>query len=423
MRWTRSPSWDNQDLLRRLCHALDIAGLAVKHLASAGFSETKEPSSKIRREKPIAETGVLLYAASLAKQHPEVSARIRRLASELAPYARGSRMRLGLALNPALAFDYAIAHVLLTRLGYPDPNFDALLRQSRAAQANAGRERMPHRELEQQWIASLWRQCGHRGDPGFARAARRSILNYPMDLFGASDEDLYAFTHAVMYITGFGLTAAIMPRSRAVILAEAEAALARCLDAQDYDLSAEILLAWPLTGKRWSPVAAFAFRVLTAVEDRAGFLPTSATRISELKAREGLDRKLYLLATSYHTAFVMGLLCAAALQPGCAPPAKIPAQQGLRRRSKHILPFLDDDNPAPHWRKIFDDLDEPQAEALAGMLFSIALQRNAARRDLVGLEQVLRRGYDLGLAHTPIASQAAEMLERTMACAKTVCAS
>ena len=407
-RRTRSPQWDRQDLVRRLCHALDIASLAIKHLAPAGYAAGEDSSSTIRREKPIAETAVLLHAASVAMHCPEVELRIHRVARELEPYTRNSQMRLGLALSPSLALDYSLGHILLTRLGYPDPSFDALLQQSLAAQGHAGRERTPHRMLEQQWLASLWSKPV--ASPGVT--ARTSILNQPLDLFAASDTDLYAFTHAVMYVTGFHLNGTSLPRGRGTILAEAEAALARCLDAQDYDLSAEILLAWPLTGKHWSPAAAFAFRVLADVEDKAGFLPTPATRVSELKAREGADRSQYLLATSYHTAYTMGLLCAAALQPGCAPPAKISARKSPSDSAQKMMRFLDDDNTPPHWRETFEKLDPPQAESLSGMLFNIALQRKAAAHDFSGLEQVLRLGYGLGLAEIPAASQAAELLQR-----------
>jgi hypothetical protein len=414
--------WDEHDLIRRLCHALDIASLTIEHLAPAGYIDTQRPAANIRPEKPIAETGVLLNGAALAMRHPEVSARIHRVACQLQPHARSPQIRLGLALNPALAFDYSLGHIFLTRLGYPDLGFDALLRQCRASQAHAGRERVPHRALEQEWIATLWGKATSGRLRRLGRTARLSILSRPMDVFGATDEDLYAFTHAVMYVTGFQLNPASTPRSRAVILAEAEAALARCLDAQDYDLAGEILLAWPLTGKTWSPAAAFAFRVLARVEDEAGFLPTPATRVSELQAREGSNRTTYLLATAYHTAYVMGLLCAAALQPGCAPPASIPTQHATRGCSRQMLSLLDDGHAPTHWRDTFQQLDPLEADALAGLLFNIALERNAARRDFGGLDRVLRVGYDLGLAETPAASQAAEMLQRMAIYASTICA-
>jgi hypothetical protein len=45
----------------------------------------------------------------------------------------------------------------------------------------------------------------------------------------------------------------------------------RCPSMTNYDkrsdLSGEILLSWPLTGRSWSAAAAFAFHVLADVED------------------------------------------------------------------------------------------------------------------------------------------------------------
>jgi hypothetical protein len=412
--------WEQNNLIHRLCHALEIASLTVEHLVPDGFADPKNPSVSIRPEKTIAETAMLLHGATLAIAHLEVSERIHRVARQLIPHARSSQIRLGLALNPALAFDYSLAHIVLTRFGYPDANFQKLLIQCRTAQAHAGREHLPHRMMEQEWIDTLWKERRPDGHRRLERAARLSILGQPMDLFAATDDDLYAFTHAIMYVTGFQHNPALLPRSRAALLAEAESVLARCLDTQDYELAGEILLAWPLTGKHWSPIATFAFHVLAEVEDKASFLPTLSTRASELQARPGADRTHYLLATAYHTAYVMGLLCAAALQPGCAPPISISTKQGTPGSARQFLPLLDDSSKAPHWRDTFDRLDSPQGDALASLLFNIALQRSAGRRDFVALDNALRLGHALGLVTTPAASQAAELLERVAACASTL---
>ena len=412
--------WEQTNLIHRLCHALEIASLTVEHLVPDGFADLKNPSASIRPEKTIAETAMLLHGATLAIARPEVSERIHRIARQLIPQARSSQIRLSLALNPALAFDYSLAHIVLTRLGYPDADFEKLLIQCRTAQAHAGRELLPHRVMEHEWIDTLWKECRPEGHRRLERTARLSILGHPMDLFAATDDDLYAFTHAIMHVTGCQHNPALLPRSRAVLLAEAEAVLARCLDAQDYGRAGEILLAWPLTGKHWSPAATFAFHVLAEVQDKAGFLPMPASRMSELQTRQGSDRTHYLLATAYHTAYVMGLLCAAALQPGCAPPISISTKRSTPGSARQLLSLLDDSSKAPHWRDTFDKLDSPQADALTGLLFNIALQRNAGRRDFAALDKTLRLGHSLGLATIPAASQAAELLERIAAYTNTL---
>jgi hypothetical protein len=401
-------AWDKNDLERRLCHALDVAGRAVEKLAANGYSDSREPHAVIRPEKVVSETAVLLLAASAAAARDEVRGRVARLARSLIPHARSQRMLLGLCLEPALALDYATAHICLERLGYPDADFDAVLRQALRSQARAGRERVPHRVLEQAWLLARWR--GASGARSRAPAAERdSVLNRPMDLLGGSRDDIYAFTHALMYVTDFNIRPRRLPRPRAAILPEAEAALARCLDDQDYDLGGEVLLAWPLTGPSWSAAAAFAFRVLARVEDQAGFLPTPATRIARLKELEGGDRANYLLATSYHTVYVMGLLCAAALRPGRTPPSVIPAARG---GAEPLLDMLDGDGHSAHWREEFDRLAATERDALAGFLFAVALHRRTKQRDFAAVARLLQQGRALGLTDTPIASQAAEMLER-----------
>lgn len=405
-------TWDKNDLQRRLCHALDIAGRTVERLASEGYSNSGEPQDRIRPEKIVSETALLLLAASAADAGDEAGTRIRRVAGLLIPHARSERLLLGVCLEPALTFDYASAHVCLKRLGYPDAGFDALLRKAVSAQARNGRERVPHRVLEQEWLSAGWRGALDHSRHATS-AAKSSVLNRPMDLLSASRDDVYAFTHALMYVTDFNLTPGRLPRRRSLIRAEAEAALARCLDEQDYDLGGEVLLAWPLTGKSWSAASAFGFRVLARVEDEAGFLPAPSTRVQRLNELEGHNRTDYFLATAYHTVYVMGLVCAAALQPGRTPPFEIPIRRGVARgTANRILEILDADGRVAHWREDFDRLTLPERESLAGFLLSIALRRKTSQHDFDSLARLLREYHRFGLTDTPDASQSAELLER-----------
>ena len=241
-----------------------------------------------------------------------------------------------------------------------------------------------------------------------------------MDLLGATRDDIYAFTHALMYVRDFNIRPARLPRRRDVILEEAEVMLARCLDDEDYDLAGEILLSWPLTGEKWSTTAAFAFRVLAHVEDQAAFLPTPSTRISEIKALERIDRTKYLLATAYHTAYVMGLVCAAALHPGCAPPETISFDNAKPGTARQVMKVVGANGQFPHWQYEFDHLTELEADALAGFLVNVALRRRVACRDFEGLRALLELAYHLGLANTPAMGQAAEMLSRLAAYAAAV---
>src|SRR5262245_60089244 len=381
--------WNEDDLIERLCHALDIAKLAVEQLAANGRTDAKNPAANIRPEKIISETSILLVAASAAARNSAIDARVKDLAGLLVPHARSHRMMLGLCLDPTVALYYALPHVCLTRLGYHDFDFDELIRECLKSQAIAGRERVPHRVMEQEWIATSWLGPKVLRRSVNASTARLSVLNHPLDLLNGTRDDIYAFTHALMYATDFSAQTAELPRPCSAILAEAEVLLARCVDEEDYDLSGEVLLSWPLTGEPWSAAAAFAFRVLAHVEDKASFLPTPSTRISELKELEGEDRTQYLVATAYHTAYVMGLVCPASLHPGCAPPSTIPPMDAKPGAASRMMQLLDRDGQSPHWCEEFQQLAEAEQDALAGFLVNIALRRCVVRRDYAGVRAVL----------------------------------
>ncbi|MDQ6705665.1 MAG: hypothetical protein M3Z85_06845, partial [Acidobacteriota bacterium] len=365
--------WDRKDLERRLCLTLDFARRALERLAETGYSGPMRPDDSVPPEKLISETAFLLVAASAPHHCDEVKKRIRDVAEILIPHARGERMLMGVCLRPSLALDYAMPHLCLERLGYPDPGFDAVLRQSGESQARAGHERVPHRMMEQEWI------LGNRR----SRLARHSVLNRPMDLLNGSRDDVYGFTHALMYATDLNLRPRRLRRGRTAILAEADVALARCLDEEDYDLGGEVLLAWPLTGRSWSAAAAFGFRVLASDS---------------------------LPAASYHQIYVMGLLYAATLQRGSLPPRKIAPSAVARGGASTMLEFVD--TPCSRrWRDEFDRLEASERDALAGFLFHVALRRKIRQRSYGEVNELLHAAHSFGLTNTPAASQAVELLQ------------
>ena len=56
--------WERSDLVRRLCHALDISLRVVRRLAANGYTDRAEPAANVRPEKVIAETAFLLLGAA-----------------------------------------------------------------------------------------------------------------------------------------------------------------------------------------------------------------------------------------------------------------------------------------------------------------------------------------------------------------------
>jgi hypothetical protein len=403
--------WETTDLVRRLCHALDIARQTVGLLATDGFINPDDPGNKIVPEKIIGETAFLLVAAQAAKAYPEVGERIAAAAMLLIPHARNKKILLKICLHPALAMEYAQAHACLKNIGYPDGRFDAVLLKSLSARCHAGRERTPHRMLEQAWIKKTG---GYVTPPAgwIAKTIADTVLAQPLDLLHGTRDDLYAFTHALMYVSGFNVAPWPMPRGREAIITEAQGMLARCLHEQDYDLAGEVLLTWPLTGHSWNAAAVFAFRILAGVEDQAGFLPSPATRVDTMGQLQGDARRKYLFATAYHTAYVMGLLCSAALQPGRGPFKNIFTDNAIPGSAARILLFFGDDITASHWYGEFARLDLPEQDAVAPLLLDMALITHTKQCRYQQVHELLQAAYELHMPQSAAMAQAGELLER-----------
>ena len=108
----------------------------------------------------------------------------------------------------------------------------------------------------------------------------------------------------------------------------------------------------------------------------------------------------------------MGLLCAASLQQGRAPPRTCVDPQAPGRSASALLPYLQGGERARHWQQEFDELAPGERDAVSGLLLSIALRRFVRRREFGRVRDLLALGSRLGLTNRPAASQAAEMLGR-----------
>ena len=80
--------WNEADLEARLCRALDVARKTIDYFAVDGYTDADPPIYNFGPEKPIAETAMLMYAASAAGDRPAIASRIDELARLLAPTAR-----------------------------------------------------------------------------------------------------------------------------------------------------------------------------------------------------------------------------------------------------------------------------------------------------------------------------------------------
>ena len=77
-------SWSEADLELRLCRALDLARKTIHHFAIDGYANPDSPACSFGPEKVVAETAMLIYAASASLSRPNIASRIDDLAELLA---------------------------------------------------------------------------------------------------------------------------------------------------------------------------------------------------------------------------------------------------------------------------------------------------------------------------------------------------
>ena len=244
------------------------------------------------------------------------------------------------------------------------------------------------------------------------------MINHPLDLIWGTREDAYAHTHTFMYFTNFGYSRRKLPRARPDVLAESGVLLARSLLLGDFDLAGEVLMAWPLTGEPWSPTATFGFRVLAELEDRVGFLPAKNGTPAKFIDLVAAERTKYALASSYHTAYVMGMLCALALRADDTLPTAFTGRAVPDAVIDELLAVIDE-RDAP-WRVTFDRLGGDEQRRLGSVLMDMALLTSARGNDYSMVATLLRRAVHCGLAGSPLCAQAAQLLQRVAVGALTV---
>jgi len=384
----------------------------VRTLAATGY-EARETDPGARPDKIIAETAILLMASSTAcRPYLSLSAIHNRLARGLISHARSPRIWAAICMQPRAASELAFAHGCLTRLGYPDAGLDALVVAAIDAAASMGRERLPHRVLEQEWIARVtgwpW--------PESRETLRGSMLGLGLDALSITRDDAYGFTHAVMYASDFGTRTTKLPRPWRSIEADAEVGVAFALDQEDYDLLGELLLTWPLLHKPWSAVASFAFHTLTRVHDQAGFLPPPGLTVAAYLAVPQDQRSRFALAAAYHTTYVAGLVASAGLAPGGGPPRTVPTSRREAGAAEALMDLLaesaNESEPTPHWQQAADRLDASQRSAISSLLLNVCLHRATTRRDLALISRALDVAVRYRLGDQIAARQAADLLRR-----------
>jgi len=285
--------------------------------------------------------------------------------------------------------------VLLSDIGLPDERLQAGLARAWRSPVPGTRERLPHRALEQAWLAALAGVAAPPGVPVISHTAMAAGI----DLLGVSRDDIYALTHAIACATDFGrwpVAGGVVP---AEVLALCESALAIAPDDDDFDLVAKSVMAWPCLATPLSPIADFAFAVLCRTEDLTGILPSLTVPRAAVEPPPPRLRAAYTVITSYHTALVTGLACAMALRTGGAA-AGLPSTEPLGA-----------DREGWQWEGM-------TALAPPGLCRDVALNRALRCADFAATREVLAAGVAVGASRSPTALQVAQMLARLGAMAE-----
>jgi hypothetical protein len=195
--------------------------------------------------------------------------------------------------------------------------------------------------------------------------------------------------------------------------------LALSLDIDDFDVTAEVTMTWPLLALAWSPTATFAFGLLAAADDELGFVPGPTFNPKQYEASMADERTRHSLATSYHTTYMMGILCAAALRRRSFPFKAVPLG-GSAGCGSALARLLDRDIAEPRWRAAFDALGPGQQNAVAPLVLTVLLRRAKDRGDLRRMRTVLELALAHELARGPAVQQAVALLRRSASLSRIV---
>ncbi|MEO6511536.1 MAG: hypothetical protein ABIO16_11130 [Nocardioides sp.] len=319
--------------------------------------------------KVVGEALLLLRATRTVAQD---SAGWRHLYDATTPHARPADLAMRVCRDPARALETAFAHIQLTDLGDPDPALDAPLDLALSDEPT-GPAPYVVPELQRQWLRDV-----RRGAPdpiARDRLLHASSLARPVDLLRCSTQDVYDLTHAVMHGTDLGLWPLSAPRDEADLAADLDALLGIALGAENFDLTTELLWAWPMLRLAWTPAADLALDTVLTLHRKHGYLPGPG-----LDPESGPDAT-EIRRTSYHATLVLGILAAAILRAGDLP----------------------------------DRAQPDRRDALAPMRLAVDLRRASDRADLAEVRRLLQHAVDLDLADGRAVAQSVALLRRTIA--------
>ncbi|WP_255989928.1 DUF6895 family protein [Chitinolyticbacter albus] len=207
---------------------------------------------------------------------------------------------------------YGLTYAALKACGRDHPSYRHVLAQSLRTRHALNAERIPYRQLDLLHFLTL-AELDH-DLPSFAQTFRFTLLAGRPNLVELSDSDVYAITHALFYMTDFGLRQADwgMPFDVADAAQRIEALLRHYIQLGNADLVAELIISLACLGITTSPQIEAGWRWLATQQEPEGRIDGPAGIIDEARceAEHGLPYTRW--KTAYHTTIVAALAAAMA---------------------------------------------------------------------------------------------------------------
>jgi hypothetical protein len=412
-------------LLERLIGVLSRATEQLEHLEKyAAFWESEENTLLRRQDKIAAEALLLAY---LASRVPTQDQRLRQSIEALGDRAQGfiatPRNEALLRRFPQTAATIGVGYVLLSRMGRGKRSVEDLLKRAVQDGFLTLTERSIFRMMDARWTYALL-------EPGLVPPVEDLA---PLSTFGSSphpiytmNEDNYALTHAVFYLTDFGNgePGKMSLQSAFPVL---DPFMAWTAVHTDFDLLGEFLMAAVALGQTGTPAFRFGWDLFFKAWDKGDLVGPefSAARLSELSGQEA---EAYAFSENYHTQFVAGILCAVSLthssqhaaaqegQAGTEAPSALASRLGMALRrlqgvmegrvamsislphredlvewaaSRLLILFGEQPTSPPLWLQAAMEASDLNREDLTHLLYDVLLIEAAKKYSLVQLSEAL----------------------------------
>jgi hypothetical protein len=261
----------------------------------------------------VVEAALLAFVAGrLPEPTRRIEERLTALGAALRSHIYTSRNVAGLRRRPYTAVALGVSHLALGRTGHADPGVDRLLREVVASGDLEAYERLPYRAMEVAWLMEHLTGAHER----VLAVAGASVVSFGVRPFHATVNDVYALTHAAMYLTDFGAR----PWPRRIDPGTARRAVDACLRWQlltgNLDLLGELVMTEVMLGEL-SLAGHVAWALLADARAELGFLPSPSFSTGEYGGLTGAEARAYAVRHVYHTEFVWAILCAVAAGREC----------------------------------------------------------------------------------------------------------